>query len=101
MNVKNISATSKLAVVVSLLALSSMLTEISAQNNEPAYGSLVALGIQVEKPVVRFGDPLKIKATIQNKGNAPLLFSEGSLNLRLINWNGWRGNGSGWGKGFR
>ncbi|HST23490.1 MAG TPA: HEAT repeat domain-containing protein, partial [Blastocatellia bacterium] len=99
MNVKNISATSKLSGVVSLLALPSMLTEISAQNNKPAHSSLVALGIQVEKPVVRFGDPLKIKATIQNNGNAPLLFSEGSLNLRLINWSGLPGNGSGWEEG--
>jgi HEAT repeat protein len=99
MNVKNISATSKLAVVVSLLALSSMLTEISAQNNKPAHGSLIALEVKAEWPRVSFGfdEGLKIKVTLQNRGNVPISFPAGSLNLKCNGWSGWSGNGSGFG----
>ena len=62
-----------------------------------ASNSVVAVLVDVENPVARFGDPLRLRVTLHNTGSAPIAFKPGSLSLKMDGWSSRGTLGSGLG----
>jgi hypothetical protein len=65
-----------------------------AQKDNSAVNELFVLDIRAEKSAVRFGDPLELHVTLQNKGKITRSFPEGSLRLGLEYWKSWENSAS-------